>query len=201
MTAASACCSWASACGACELDTLVWKSWRWALVAPRLNEERLAAWSDWAFSSAVLAAGSRLCSISAAVRMARCSEASSFIRDTRPSTRTVCDRVASLAPCAVFCSSTSRSPMIPLYFCTTTRAGSWLSVAASRRLGMLARSATATCASCRTRAGNDPPIWWRSPTTTAEARSVSWRWVYTTPKPAAPLPVGARPLLAPCAMK
>ena len=62
--------------------------------------------------------------------MARCSDASSFIRDTWSSTPTVWDSTGSPVPWAVWSSITSRLSMRPAYLFTTTSGYSWVRVEA-----------------------------------------------------------------------
>ncbi len=123
-----------------------------------MNSARFAAWSDWAVVSAARASEVSECWISAAARIARCSEASSFMCETRLSTRTPWASVASLAPWLVASSSTSRSLMRLLYFCTTWRAGRRVLVAALRSASSRPSSDRAVVASCCVCAGNEPPI-------------------------------------------
>ena len=92
--------------------------------------------------------------------------------------------------------------MIPLYFCATTRAGSWLWVRRQPQVGQVVQVGEGDLRLLPDqRPGTIRRSALRSAITTAAARSVSWRWVYTTCRPAAPLPAGPRPPLAPSAMK
>ena len=119
------------------------------MLAVVLNEARLLACSAMAELSALSWFGlSEPCS-RPSERSARCSDASSCIRDTRPSTRMDWASVASLAPWPVRSISAVRSSMMAAYFVTTTCAGSWLPVAASRNSFRSASALRAVDASSR----------------------------------------------------
>jgi hypothetical protein len=76
--------------------------------------------------------------------------------------------VASLAPWPATSMSAISSWMIVAYFCTTTRAGSWVVVAAIRSCVRFSSAVRAVAASCWVCAENEALIWLSSCRTTAE---------------------------------
>ena len=84
---AIACDSSAFAWNTKDEATLLFHCWRSALLAEVLNDCRLLCCSDSADVRAFSSLAPSCCCSSPAVRMPRCWEASSFIRETSPSTR------------------------------------------------------------------------------------------------------------------
>ena len=130
----SACPSSAFAWPASDRDTLLFQSWSWADVAAARKACRVVCCAATEFCSAVSSPGPNLPSVSAAVRIARCSDASCFITETSPSTPTSWVSVASAAPSAMSVLKPSAVLIASPYFCATMSSGSWVPVAALRRL-------------------------------------------------------------------
>ena len=90
---------------------------------------------------------------SADFRIAPCSEASSFMRETRPSTRTESDSVESLLPVAISSLRASTWLIVLAYSLMTTSAGSLVVVAAARSEARLLIAVITSWASCWTSGG------------------------------------------------
>ena len=153
-----ACCSSACAWSCDSPDSADWYCCRWAAVAEMLNSARLLACCASAVVMAATLSAPKLplptrSGASAEVRMAPCSDTSSFILEMKPSTWTVSARLESLLPSAISLSRASTASIVFSYSWLTARAGRFVLAAAARSAGSPAIAVFASWASWRTSGG------------------------------------------------